>query len=205
MKKFLVVAGLLLASVPGFSQMNKGEWSLIPKVGVNIATMTNSDDADCRIGLAIGAETEYALESNASLKFGAQYSQQGIKQDLGDADMTIQMDYLNVPVMLNYYFSPKFAVNVGLQPGILVNDEAKVSAYGQSVSVGIKDALGNVYSRGVSVPDFVLGLPVGVSCVFGKVVLDARYVVGLTNACSVPGESSKHNVGQITIGYKFGL
>ena len=185
--------------------MNKGEWSLIPKVGVNIATMTNSDDADCRIGLAIGAEAEYALESNASLKFGAQYSQQGIKQDLGDADMTIQMDYLNVPVMLNYYFSPKFAVNVGLQPGILVNDEAKVSAYGQSVSVGIKDALGNVYSRGVSVPDFVLGLPVGVTCVFGKVVLDARYIVGLTNACSVPGESTRHNVGQITIGYKFGL
>lgn len=205
MKKFLMVASLLLASVSGFAQINKGEWSIIPRVGVNIATMSNWDDADCRIGLAIGAETEYAIESNASLKFGAQYSQQGLTADEGMYDLTVQMDYINVPVMLNYYFSPKIAVNVGLQPGILVNDNAKVSASGQSVSVSLKDALNNGYGSGVSVPDFVLGLPVGVSCVFGKIVLDARYVVGLTKAFGAAGESTKHNVGQITIGYKFDL
>ena len=37
-----MMASLLLASLSGFAQLEKGTWSLTPKAGVNFANMTNS-------------------------------------------------------------------------------------------------------------------------------------------------------------------
>ena len=50
-----------------------------------------------------------------------------------------------------------------------------------------------------------LAIPLGISYEFNHVVLDARYNLSLTKAISAYGESTKHRVFQITLGYKFGL
>ena len=54
----MVLAALLL-SVSVNAQKAVGSWSLQPKAGINIATMTNDDDAKTRIGLVAGAEVDY--------------------------------------------------------------------------------------------------------------------------------------------------
>ena len=55
------------------------------------------------------------------------------------------------------------------------------------------------------IPSMDFAIPLGVSYEYSHVVLDARYNFSLTNAISVLGESTKHSVFQITLGYKFGL
>ena len=203
MKKLLVMASLLLASLSGFAQLEKGTWSLTPKAGVNFANMTNADGSEFRVGFNLGAEAEHALTSSSSLSFGAQYSQQGVADSDGGVDVVFQMDYINVPVMVNHYFSPKFAVFAGLQPGFLVNDAVKVSYGGESVTVsGIKKYMKN---EGFDVSSFALSVPVGMAFTFGQVKMDVKYAYELTNTLSQGSEKSRHSYFQVTLGYKFDL
>jgi hypothetical protein len=203
MKKLLMMASLLLASVSGFAQLEKGTWSLTPKAGVNFANMTNWDDSEFRVGFNLGAEVEHALTSSSSLSFGAQYSQQGVAESAGGYDVVFKMDYINVPVTVSHYFSPKFAIFAGLQPGFLVDDAVKVSYGGESVTVsGIKKYMKN---EGFDVSSFALSVPVGLAFTFGQVKMDVKYAYELTNTLSQGSEKSRHSYFQVTLGYKFDL
>jgi hypothetical protein len=203
MKKLLMMASLLLASLSGFAQLEKGTWSLTPKAGVNFANMTNWDDSEFRVGFNLGAEVEHALTSSSSLSFGAQYSQQGVAESAGGYDVVFKMDYINVPVTVSHYFSPKFAIFAGLQPGFLVDDAVKVSYGGESVTVsGIKKYMKN---EGIDVSSFALSVPVGMAFTFGQVKMDVKYAYELTNTLSQGSEKSRHSYFQVTLGYKFNL
>ena len=198
-----MMASLLLASVSGFAQLEKGAWYLTPKAGVNFANMTNWDDSEFRIGFNVGAEAEHALNSKTSIAFGAQYSQQGVADSDGGVDVVFKMDYINVPVTVNHYFSPKFALFAGLQPGFLVDDAVKVSYGGESVTVsGIKKYMKN---EGIDVSSFALSVPVGLAFTFGQVKMDVKYAYELTNTLSQGSEKSRHSYFQVTLGYKFDL
>ena len=76
MKRVIVAATTLLLSVCTNAQNAVGCWSLQPRVGINLATMTNDDDAKTRIGLVAGAELEYQASPLLSVSAGALYSQQ---------------------------------------------------------------------------------------------------------------------------------
>lgn len=52
MKKMFLTAAMMLASVATFAQNAVGQITIQPKVGLNIANVTDADDADARIGLA---------------------------------------------------------------------------------------------------------------------------------------------------------
>ena len=198
-----MMASLLLASLSGFAQLEKGTWSLTPKAGVNFANMTNWDDSEFRVGFNLGAEVEHALTSSSSLSFGAQYSQQGVAESAGGYDVVFKMDYINVPVTVSHYFSPKFAIFAGLQPGFLVDDAVKVSYGGESVTVsGIKKYMKN---EGFDVSSFALSVPVGMAFTFGQVKMDVKYAYELTNTLSQGSEKSRHSYFQVTLGYKFDL
>ena len=136
MKRVMVVATTLLLSVCTNAQNAVGSWGLQPRVGINLATMTNDNDAKTRIGLVAGAELEYQASPLLSVSAGALYSQQGADADISSLDFAI---------------------------------------------------------------------PLGISYEFSHVVLNARYNLSLTGAISAYGESTKHSVFQITLGYKFGL
>ena len=79
MKKKLIMACFLLASASTFAQNEVGSFSIQPKVGINIATMTSLDGTDPRDGFVGGAELEYQATPIFSVTAGALYSQQGIK------------------------------------------------------------------------------------------------------------------------------
>ena len=204
MKKILFVATTLLLSVCANAQNAVGELSFQPKVGINAATMTNDDDAKTRIGLVAGAELEYQASPLLSFSAGALYSQQGA--DANDQGMkgTIKMDYVNIPILVNFHVADGLAFKLGIQPGFLINDKVKVSANGVSAEVGLKDAY-RAAGFEADISSLVFAIPLGISYEFNHVVLDARYNLSVTKAISAHGESTKHSVFQITLGYKFGL
>ena len=204
MKRIMIVATTLLLSVCTNAQNAVGGWSLQPKAGINLATMTNDDEAKTRIAFVAGAELEYQATPMLSISAGALYSQQGSDADSQGMNGTVKMDYVNIPILANYYVTKGFSVKVGIQPGFLVNDKVKVSANGVSAEVGLKDAY---LAAGIDadISSFDFAIPLGISYEFNHVVLDARYNLSLTKAISAYGESTKHSVFQITLGYKFGL
>ena len=192
MKKILIVASLILAFATATAQSEVGGFSVRPMVGMNIGMMTNADDSDPRIGFVVGTELEYQATDLLGLSAGLLYSQQGCKVD---DNGTLKLDYINIPLLANVYVAKGFAVKLGLQPGFLINDKAKVSDSGVSVEAGLGDLSKN----------FVLSVPVGISYEFSNIQLDARYNWGVTHALSAEGESSNSSAFMITVGYKFNL
>ena len=62
MKKLFVIASLMMLTVSAFAQHAPGTLSIQPKVGLNIANITDIDDADPRLGLVAGAELEMNVD-----------------------------------------------------------------------------------------------------------------------------------------------
>lgn len=194
MKKMFLTAAMMLASVATFAQNAVGQITIQPKVGLNIANVTDADDADARIGLAAGAEFEYGVTDMIGVSAGLIYSMQGAKFSEGNVDTTVKLDYLNVPILANVYVVPGLAVKLGVQPGFKLSSKVKMEGSGTSIE-GESDDDG--------VKGFDLAIPVGVSYQYQNIVLDARYNWGVTKVFD--DGDSKNSVFQITLGYKFSL
>lgn len=197
MKKILLMAVVMLASVASYAQQAVGTFTLQPKIGMNVASLTKCDGADPRIGLAAGVEAEYQATDIFSISAGVIYSMQGNKYDydvLGKKTVTKtnKLDYINIPILANVYVVKGLAVKLGIQPAFKVNDQIKTSVDEGSTTADVDKA-----------ESFDFSIPVGLSYEYSNVVFDARYNFGVTNIAD--GGDSKNSVFQFTLGYKFAL
>ena len=191
MKRFILVAAIMMASISVFAQHEPGSLTIQPRIGFSAADFNNTKDTKVRVGMVVGPEFEYTLSKRFSLAFGVNYSQQGAEQD--NADVTYKMDYVTVPVVANFYIVKGLALKAGIQPGY--NIKAKMNA---STVVGdFADA----------VKKFDVSVPVGLSYEFCNIVLDARYNLGVTKMFDMNkiDLNSKNLAFQLTLGYKFTL
>lgn len=123
MKKLIAIAALLISSVATFAQQPVGSFSVQPKVGLNIASLTKADDTDSR--LVAGAEFIYQASDMLGLILGVLYSMQGCTATENKVDYTYKLNYINLPVLANVYVAPGFAVKLGLQSAFCINNKAK--------------------------------------------------------------------------------
>ncbi len=191
MKKIMMIAALMVATLSASAQNEVGQFTLKPMVGLTLTTITGGN-ADMKVGLAAGAEVEYGITDKFGLTGGLIYSMQGAKSNSNNVDETYNMDYLNIPILANYYIIPGLAIKAGLQPGFKVRGKYKAESGGQKVEQDI--------NGGKSV-DF--SIPFGISYQISDFVIDARYQLGLTNIFD--GGSSKNSVFMFSVGYKFSL
>lgn len=191
MKKIMLVAALMLSSVATFAQHAVGSFNLQPKVGVNIANVTEFKGTDPRVGLVAGLEGEYQATDIFSVSAGVLYSMQGAKGDWGNLiNATNRLDYINVPIMANVYVVKGLAVKLGVQPGFNVSN--KIAANNR-----------NTVDNLVKAQSVDVAIPVGVSYEYNNFQLDARYNWGVSKAYKF--DKAKNSVFQITLGYKFDL
>lgn len=202
MKKIFLSALLLLGTLGASAQHAQGSFTIQPKLGLNIASVTSSEGADPRFALAVGAEGEYQVTDMVSVSGALLYSMQGIKASVADVSETIKLDYINIPIVANVYVAKGLAVKLGVQPGFMINDKVKVSTDGVTAEVGMVEAMRQA-GMDVKLNKFDVSVPVGLSYEFSNVVLDARYNWGVTKI--VKGEKGNNSVFQITCGYKFEL
>lgn len=204
MKKLILMAAMVLASAATYAQHAVGTMTLQPKIGVNIADLTETSGDDVRIGLAAGVEAEYQASDIFSISAGVIYSMQGAKYSDGgsflgvsaSSDVTTKLDYVNIPILANVYVAKGLAVKLGIQPAFKVNSSV-------SGSYSVAGYTGNSNEYEIDAKDIDFSIPVGMSYEFNNVVLDARYNWGVTKVFE--GGDSKNSVFQITLGYKFEL
>lgn len=195
MKKIMFIVAMAVMAVAAKAQNAVGEITLKPMVGMTIANITDSN-GDSKIGVAAGLEAEFGVADKFGITVGAVYSMQGTKSAASvsgyNASAKINLDYINIPILANYYLAPGFAIKAGIQPGFKVNSELKVKSGGTEIKQDFD---------GVESVDF--SIPVGLSYEFSDFVIDARYNWGLTKI--VDGSDSKNSVFMISLGYKFGI
>jgi len=171
--------GFTIQPMIGFSYGNlRGEYS-------TASGTYKYDNDDSRIGLAIGAEGEYYTSTPwFSVSAGLMYMQQGWKEKNVE---TAKVDYINIPILANFYVAKGFALKIGLQPGILVN--------AKEGSIDFKSECNT----------FCLSLPLGLSYEFcNGITLDLRGAAALTNLNSKDNKVKWYtDGGMLTVGYKF--
>ena len=183
MKKFMMMVAMAFATLTASAQAEAGTLTLKPLVGINVANITDSG-GDAKVGLAAGAELGYQLNESFAVTAGAIYSMQGAKND----GYKLNLDYINIPILANYYITKGLAVKAGIQPAFKVKSEAVYEGVSGDVE-GIKS--------------FDLSIPVGLSYEISDFVIDARYNWGMTKV--LEGFDNKNTVFQFTVGYKFAL
>ncbi len=191
MKKIVLAAAIMMASVSAFAQHSAGDITLQARLGFCAADFNNTSDTKTRVEMVVGPEMEYFMTDRFSLGAGINYAQQGA--ELKDTEVTYKIDYVNMPITANFYVVKGLALRAGLQPGINVN--AKIEA--GDVEKDLDDA----------VKGFDLAIPVGLSYEYRHFVVDARYTFGLTKIFDTKEVDldSKNLTFQLSLAYKFNL
>ena len=178
------------------SRHDAGSFTIQPMIGLSAGTLSgkyssltfNSDDP--RWGITAGAEAEYYTSTHwLSVSAGLMYTQQGW-EGKGIINVTSKLDYINIPVLVNFYVAKGFALKIGLQPGFMVNAKE-----------GSTDAKDYYES-------FNLSMPIGLSYEFKNgITLDLRGTPALTavNKNSNSDFKMRSDCVTLTVGYKFEL
>ena len=195
MKKIMMIAALMVATLSANAQNEVGQFTLKPMVGLNLSNVTKND-GKVRVGVAAGVEAEYGVTETFGISAGVLYSMEGCKNK-DNSDFKTNLDYINIPILANAYLFKGFAVKVGLQPGFLVRAKEKYSNGGIAFDGDIKDDCNKVQ----------LSIPIGLSYEYANFVFDARYNWGLTNTFKqdMRDKKSHNSVFMFTVGYKFAL
>ena len=210
MKKLFFAAAVLMCSLTAFAQSKEGSFNILPKAGINISTLSNKDNAKVKVGFTAGAEAEYQLTKQLSLSAGALFSMQGAKsttvfrevdnttKEIREVDIknTMEFDYINVPILANYYIIEGLAVKLGIQPGFNIVAKRKRTD-------GVDKVSENLKNLGVDVRKVDFSIPIGISYELNDFVVDARFNLGLTEVADLV--KSKNRVFQITFGYQLDL
>lgn len=203
MKKIAFVLLLFVAC-----QLSAQEFHFIPKIGLNLSTITNSD-GDMKAGLNIGVAGEVMMSKKFAIEPGIYYSMQGVKGTDDGATAKFKNDYLNIPVLFKGYVYEGFNLFAGPQFGFKVSSKLKASQSGTSVST-------DVLSDWFKTFDFSLVVGAGYQLPIG-LMFSLNYNIGLTNvlnvdkiASSVPGagsldidEKCRNGVLQLNVGWRF--
>lgn len=192
MKKIVLT---VIAAVALCGTLSAGGFGWGVKAGVNVSKMSDLRHAKSKAGFTGGLFVDYKL---AMLGISADllYSGQGSKfETAADADVTTKTHYLNVPILANFYLLPGLAVKAGIQPSFLLGAKSKTEQGGSSTTTDVKKGFRNA--------DF--SIPVGLSFEFMRIILDARYNIGVTNVTkpSLGDVKSKNNYFSITAGVRF--
>ena len=192
MKKLMIMAAFMVAAVTANAQGEVGSLTIQPKIGMNLATMTKMDDTKILVGMAGGIEAEYVVANKFSVALGALYSKQGCAFDTDIDYAHYSMDYLNIPIVANYYIIPGLAIKAGIQPSFLMGAKYKMKEDGYSDSRDIKD----------NCKTFDLAIPLGASYEYKNFVFDARYNLSVLKVNKGGDDKIRNSVIQFTLGYK---
>ncbi|MBC9930225.1 porin family protein [Chitinophaga qingshengii] len=166
------------------------------KGGLNLAKLTNESSAKTRASFYAGGLVNIALDENWAIQPELLYSGQGTKMKdsflggLITTQSTVKLDYINIPLMVQYSIVPAFYLEAGPQLGILASAKAKAGKN----TVDIKDNMKTV--------DFGIGVGFGYKFDMGLGV-SGRYNFGLTNIYDNSRYTSKNSVAQIGLFYMF--
>jgi hypothetical protein len=187
MKKISVcitVAALLITATANGQHVNLGV-----KAGLNVYSVHNDNgtDYDSKTGFHAGLLGHIHFTKHVALQPEIVYSAQGVKIS---SNTKLKLNYINVPVLLQYMFENGFRIQAGPQVGFLVNAQSEVNG----VSTDRND---------LKTVDFGLGAGLSYLHVSSGLGIDARYNLGLTNINTLGTVKSSNRGFQLGVFYMF--
>jgi hypothetical protein len=163
------------------------------KAGLNIYTIhTNNNTAyDSKTGLNLGLMAHIHLSRQIAFQPELVYSGQGAKYTIAGITTALKLDYINVPLLLQYMFDNGFRLEAGPQVGFLASAKSETN----NIKTDIKNNLKSV--------EFGLGFGLGYIHPPSGFGVDARYNLGLSNINENTSLKSTNNGFQLGVFYLF--
>lgn len=172
------------------------------KGGLNFANADYSSEGidittNALTGVQIGvfADVPFSLSGLVNLNTGLFYTQKGLKMDFMGAEVKIPVNYLEVPVNINYNLEAgplKAYVQAGPYLGYGLKAKAKAGGEEEDIDFGSGD-------DEIKQVDF--GLNIGAGIEVSKLQLGLNYGLGLTNLENAGDTKMKNRVFSVTVGY----
>jgi len=193
MKKILILSIVTLSAVTMQAQIKFGV-----KAGANFYKLTGKDASDAgleesrkiKIGLGAGAFANIPINEMLSVQPELLFSQEGNYQKEGDVKMHVNLNYLQLPVMVQYNHTSGFYAETGPQVGLLLSAKSKTEISGEKETQDLKDQMKSIAFAWSVGAGFKLQNGVGIG---------ARYNFGLTTIDD-SDEASKLNSSGFHIG-----
>lgn len=209
MIKFLAVSMLLVGATSVYAQDKPV--TLGVKAGFNISSMTgdDADGIDSKTGFLFGVTVDVNIAPQLYLMTGLDYTTKGGKtvayyylyENLHEGKMTMNLNYLQLPVHIGYKVAASDKVNIVFRGGPYLaygaggKTELKFSDLGKGKTNSFDD---NWFKR------FDLGAGLGVGAEFGKIGVNLGYDFGLIKISNMQGlPKIKNNNFSVAVGYKF--
>ncbi|MFM9950589.1 MAG: porin family protein [Saprospiraceae bacterium] len=191
--KYLLSAALaafLMIGAASAQHMNVGV-----KVGLNLFDIASDDNSsnDMKAGIHIGLLGHFHLTETLAFQPEVVFSGQGAKVSSGVVDSKLNLDYINVPLLLQYMFDNGFRLQAGPQIGFLI---AANSDTDPDDNIDVKSNYKSV--------DFGLGIGGGYVHPPSGFGVDLRYNFGLSNINENNAVNSTNNGVQLGVFYLFG-
>ncbi|ALR30317.1 opacity protein [Chryseobacterium sp. IHB B 17019] len=193
MKKLILGFAIAVSSMT-FAQEKAKETSSSPvrfgiKAGLNVSSV-NDDDFKAKAGIYGGFFANIPVASSFSVQPEVLYNGMGAQAD-DSSDVKLNLDYISVPVMLQYNILPELYLEAGPQFSFAINKKLK----GDGGSIDLKDSI-----KGF---DFGIGLGAGYYFAQGFGVT-ARFVAGATDIAENNNDDAiRNSVFQVGVAYKF--
>lgn len=188
--KFLFLFAALLVS-----QIMMAQFHLGVKGGANITKVNGKSFNDqFRYGYHLGGFAEIRVSNKFVLQPEVLFNQyatrldssyKNVYQDVFDGKSNIRLNYLSIPIVLNYKLIGSFmSLQAGPQFGVLIDQNKTLLQNG-----------GSAFKNG----DF--SMLAGVQFKVGPMRLNGRYAIGLNNISDLPDEDKWKNQGfQVSVG-----
>jgi hypothetical protein len=215
MKKtiLMVLAGVFAMQMN--AQINEvGRFYITPKVGYNNANISIFDKygAEARSGINAGISGEYAINEMLSIEPGIFYSMQGTTIKVSSVKLSLNNDYINIPILVKAYVADGLNIFAGPQFGYLINSRLKLKT-GNSFADILGDIFGSIIDMDKYEKNFDFSISVGLGYQLESgLSFSANYNIGLTNVPDAItlanteytfNPDAKNNVLQVNIGYRF--
>lgn len=204
MRKLFLGLGIVISGF-AFSQ----QFGL--KVGLNVSDINNGasgTDMKAKTGLYVGVTATIPVSDEFSVQPELIYNQLGAKTNLydfggiiGNVSTTTKLDYISLPVMLQYNFPSNFYLELGPEFSYMVSAKQGLSTSIISPSTDINMDYLNRLNVGAGFgAGYNLNKNIGIS---------ARYTLGLTglgkngNVTDYFLDSAKNNNLQVGVNFKF--
>ena len=204
MRKLFLGLGIVISGF-AFSQ----QFGL--KAGLNVSDINNGasgTDMKAKIGLYVGVTATIPVSDEFSVQPELIYNQLGAKTNLydfggiiGNVSTTTKLDYISLPVMLQYNFPSNFYLELGPEFSYMVSAKQGLSTSIISPSTDINMDYLNRLNVGAGFgAGYNLNKNIGIS---------ARYTFGLTglgkngNVTDYFLDSAKNNNLQVGVNFKF--
>jgi len=193
MKK--IILSVVMLSATFFVSQAQVQYGL--KAGANFYTFggdeVENEDLNSKFGLHIGGLVNFSVSEKFKVQPEIVFSIQGSKQTDGTDELNWNFNYLNIPIMAQFYVSNGFFLETGPQIGFNLKAEIKDEESGTTLDLDDE----------IKSSDISWGLGAGYKTASGF-GFGARYNLGLSSIAEESDVDIKNRGFQVGVFYLFG-